>query len=226
VTYRRVRALSNTDLPVSQAILETLQGMAWLELTGLVSGLVCVWLLIRQNVWTFPIGLVYSVVSVWVFFEARLYADVLLSGYYVLMNAYGWYYWLYGGVRTSTDELMVTRTPLATGAVVALITALAIAAMGWFFDTQTNADFPYWDSATTCMSFAAMWMTARKYIENWMVWLVVDVIATAIYYVKGIHFYAILYGVYLGMAIMGWRAWQVTMTTQKRQPRSAVASSA
>ena len=74
-----------------------------------------------------------------------------------------------------------------------------------------NADFPYWDSATTCMSFAAMWMTARKYLENWMVWLVVDVIATAIYTLKGIHFYAILYGVYLGMAIMGWRAWQLSL---------------
>lgn len=209
-----MRALSNADLPISQAILETLQGMAWLELTGLISGLVCVWLLIRQNVWTFPIGLVYSVVSVWVFFEARLYADVLLSGYYVLMNGYGWYYWLYGGVRAPSETLPVSRTPPRTGLIVAVLTAGSTAAMGWFFDTQTDAAFPYWDSATTCMSFAAMWMTARKYIDNWIVWLAVDVIATAIYYLKDIHFYAILYGVYLGMAIMGWRAWQLTLIRQ------------
>jgi nicotinamide mononucleotide transporter len=202
-------------------LLDALAAMDWLEF----SGLLCVWLLIRQNVWTFPIGLVYAVVSVAVFLQARLYADVLLSGYYVLANAYGWYYWLYGGVRTEADELMVTHTPRAMGAGLAVTTAVAVGAMGWFFDTQTNASFPYWDSATTCMSFAAMWMTARKYIENWIVWLVVDVIATAIYYVKGIHFYAILYGVYLGMAFMGWRAWQVTMATQRRSP-AAVASSA
>ena len=151
---------------------QTLAGMAWLEFIGLISGLLCVWLLIRQNVWTFPIGLVYSVVSVVVFIEARLYADVLLSGYYVLMNAYGWYYWLYGGVRTAADELLVTHTPPRTGWLLAVLTVAAIAGMGWFFDTRTDADFPYWDSATTCMSFAAMWMTARKYIENWMVWLV------------------------------------------------------
>ena len=88
--------------------------MEWLEFTGLASGLICVWLLIRQNVWTFPIGLVYAVVSVAVFIEAKLYADVLLSGYYVLMNAYGWYYWLYGGVRSATNELLVSRTPVAT----------------------------------------------------------------------------------------------------------------
>lgn len=206
--------------------------MDWVEFTGLVSGLLCVWLLIRQNIWTFPIGLVYSVVSVAVFFKARLYADVLLSGYYVLMNAYGWYYWLYGGTRTrlpgaqaGQDTLPVTRTPLGTALVLAGLTAASIAAMGWFFATRTDAAFPYWDSATTCMSFAAMWMTARKYIDNWIVWLAVDVIATAIYYLKDIHFYAILYGVYLGMAILGWRAWQLTMIRQARSNRPIGASS-
>lgn len=203
-----------TDPTFLQSALDTLATMDWVEFTGLVSGLLCVWLLIRQNVWTFPIGLVYSVVSVAVFFEARLYADVLLSGYYVLMNAYGWYYWLYGGSRTVVNSLPVTRTPLATGLVLTGLTAVGIAGMGWFFDTRTDAAFPYWDSATTCMSFAAMWMTARKYIDNWVVWLAVDVIATAIYYLKDIHFYAILYGVYLGMAILGWRAWQLTMIRQ------------
>jgi nicotinamide mononucleotide transporter len=209
-----------------QYLTDTLAAMEWLEFTGLVSGLVCVWLLIRQNVWTFPIGLIYAVVSVVVFIEAKLYADVLLSAYYVLMNAYGWYFWLYGGVRTAADELPVTRTPLATWVFLVVVTGVAIAAMGWFFDTRTDASFPYWDSATTCMSFAGMWMTARKYLENWIVWLAVDVIATAIYYVKGIHFYAILYGVYLGMAIMGWRAWQLTMTRQQAATSPAAASSA
>jgi nicotinamide mononucleotide transporter len=201
--------------------------MDWLEFSGLVSGLLCVWLLIRQNVWTFPIGLVYAVVSVAVFFEAKLYADVLLSGYYVLMNGYGWYYWLYGGPRPGEDVLPVTRTPLPTGLWLIGLTALAVAGMGWFFDTQTDAAFPYWDSATTCLSFAAMWMTARKYIDNWIVWLVVDVIATAIYYLKDIHFYAILYGVYLGMAILGWRAWQLSMIRQahERSNRPVAASS-
>jgi len=199
-----------------EPIAEAFAAMAWLEFTGLASGLICVWLLIRQNVWTFPIGLVYSVVSVAVFIEARLYADVLLSAYYVAMNAYGWHYWLRGGVRTASNELTVTRVLPSTALSLSAVTVVATVAMGWFFDSQTDADFPYWDSATTCMSFAAMWMTARKYLENWIVWLVVDVIATAIYYVKGIHFYAILYGVYLGMAIMGWRAWQLTLIRQAR----------
>lgn len=199
-------------------MLTTLAAMDWLELAGLVSGLGCVWLLIRQNVWTFPVGLIYAVVSVVVFMEQRLYADVLLSAYYVGMNGYGWWYWLRGGERSADDELPVSETPLATAAGLATLCAFGIVAMGWFFATQTDADLPYWDSATTVMSFAAMWMTARKYIENWIVWWVVDVIATGMYVYKGVEFYAFLYAVYLGMAVIGWRAW--------RQSQSAVASSA
>jgi len=189
----------------------TVFSMDWLEGIGLVSGLLCVWLLIRENVWTFPVGLIYAFVSVAVFIEQRLYADVLLSGYYVLMNAYGWWYWLYGGRRSSTDDLVPGYTPHSTMAQLLGLSILGIAAMGWFFDTQTDADLPYWDSATTVLSFAAMWMTARKYLENWVLWLVVDVIATVMYAVKGIELYALLYAIYLGMAVMGWRAWRRTM---------------
>ncbi len=193
------------------AALTVLFEMAWLEFIGLVSGVLCVWLLIRQNIWTFPIGLVYALVSVAVFTQQRLYADVLLSGYYVAMNGYGWYYWLYGGQRTRADDLPVSR--IAPRALLTLtgLTVAATLVMGYLFDTRTDADLAYWDSLTTCMSFAAMWMTARKYLENWVVWLVVDVIATVIYLIKGIEFYAVLYGVYLIMAVLGWRAWQRSM---------------
>ena len=186
--------------------------MDYLEFTGLASGLLCVWLLIRENIWTFPIGLIYAVVSVAVFVEQRLYADVLLSGYYVLMNAYGWYHWRYGQRRKRDVELPVSRTPLLTLGWLSALVVLGVVAMGWFFDTRTDADLPYWDSMTTVMSFAAMWLTTRKYIESWIVWLVVDIIATGIYLIKGIELYALLYAIYLGMAVMGWRAWQRSMT--------------
>ena len=186
--------------------------MPWLESIGLISGLLCVWLLIRQNVWTFPIGLIYAVVSVLVFMQVRLYADVLLSGYYVIMNGYGWYYWLNRGERTDTDVLAITFTPRRLLLPLIAVTAAATFGMGWFFDTQTDAALPYWDAATTCMSFAAMWMTARKYIDNWIVWLIVDVMATVIYLIKGIELYAVLYAVYLAMAVMGWRTWQRSMS--------------
>ena len=192
-------------------LIQTIWNIDPLELLGLVSGLLCVWLLIRQNVWTFPIGLIYAAVSVVVFTQQRLYADVLLSGYYVLMNGYGWYYWAYGGNRSGQDELPVGRISRNMAITLLVIVAIATILMGWFFDTQTDADLAYWDSATTTMSFAAMWMTARKYLENWFVWLVVDVMLTVIYLYKGIEPYALLYFIYLAMAFMGWRAWQHTL---------------
>ena len=190
------------------SVLTAFASLQWLEFIGLVSGLLCVWLLIKENIWTFPIGLVYAFVSVVVMAQANLYADTLLNFYYVVMNGYGWYYWSYRGTRSTDDELIVTNMPLRIGGALTVLVVAGTVVMGWLLDTRTDADLAYWDSLTTTMSFAAMWMTARKYIENWIVWLVVDVIATIMYVVKGLDFYAILYGVYLAFAVWGFLAWR------------------
>ncbi len=194
-------------------MLASLLAMDPFELIGLGSGLLCVWLLIRQNVWTFPIGLLYALVSLVIFLDARLYADFTEHIYYVVMNAYGWFYWLRGqGRRAGDDTLQVTRIGRRAGASLVALTLVLTAGIGAYLDNFTDASLPYWDTSTTVMSFIAMWMTARKYIENWYVWFVVDVIKTIIYVVKGIDLYAVLYGVYLGMAVAGWLAWQRSMS--------------
>ena len=185
----------------------------WLEATGLVSGLLCVALLIRQNIWNWPIGLLYSVVSIVVFYRERLYAELPLQLFYVAMNSYGWYYWAFARerVRRPDEALPITNIPLRTALSLTVIVAGTSAAMGYFYATKTNAAYPYWDSVATTMSFAGMWMTARKQIENWYVWFVVDVLETGIYLAKGIDLYAVLYCVYIGMAIAGWWAWYRSM---------------
>ena len=111
----------------------------WLGLTGFVSGLLCVWLLIKENIWTFPLGLLYSVVTVVVMYNTQLYADVLLNFYYVLMNAYGWFFWIRGGQtrRSEVDELMVAWLPRPQWRSVVLISTGGVIAMGWYFDTFT-----------------------------------------------------------------------------------------
>jgi len=183
----------------------------WLEATGLISGLLCVVLLIRQNIWTWPIGLLYSLVSIVVFLRAHLYADLALHVFYVVMNAYGWYYWTFAKRPSETTGLPVTNaSPAIVLALIASVT-VATATLGWFLANRTDAAVPYWDSATTTMSFAAMWLQARKHIENWIVWLVVDIVATGIYLYKGLEMYAVLYCVYIGMAFAGWLAWRQSM---------------
>ena len=185
-----------------------------LEVFGLVSGVLCVWLLIRQNIWTFPIGLAYAVASVLVMSSAKLYADTLLSGYYVLINAYGWWYWLRGGDaarRQGGESLPVIRTPGAEWSVLALVSVAGVVIMAVALLRFTDAELVWLDSTTTVLSFVAMWMTARKYLENWVVWWVVDVIATGMYIYKGIWPYALLYALYLGMAVWGYRAWRADL---------------
>ena len=184
------------------------------ELIGAASGLLCVWLIIRENIWNWPVGLAYALVSLLVFYKARLYSDLVLHVFYVFMNGYGWYYWLRGaGARSSGGRLVVARLSKRSASLLGVATVIGIVAMGWLFDYYTDADLAYWDSSTTVMSFAAMWMAAHKYIENWIVWLVIDVLATGIYIFKGIWPYAVLYGLYIPMAVWGWMAWLRSMSS-------------
>ena len=195
-------------------ILSYVQAMDWLEAAGLVFGLVCVWLLIRQNIWTWPFGIAYVLVSFVVFYQARLYADLALHVVFLVLNIYGWVHWLRGGPRDD-DDLPVTTTRPAHLALVLVLSGLGIAVFGTLLARYTDAAVPYWDSATSVLSIAAMWLTAQKKIENWHFWLVIDVLATGIYVYKGIYFYALLYLIYIGLAVAGYRAWRATLRQQQ-----------
>ena len=188
----------------------------WLELTGVISGLLCVWLLIKEHVLTFPIGMLYASVTVIVVARALLYADVVLNLYYVLMNAYGWYYWVYGAkqLRASQGELLPQRLARSTLIRLLGITFIGSVVMGFYFARYTQAEMVYFDSLTTVASFVAMWMSARKLLSSWVAWFVIDVVQIGLYTVKGmdansgLFLYAGLYGVYLLMAVYGWLQWR------------------
>ena len=184
-----------------------------LELTGAVSGLVCVWLLIKESIWTWPLGLVYALISLVVFYEARLFSDWILHLYYVGMNGYGWYYWSRGSEeRTIDGDVPIIRISFRLTIWLTLITISSIILWGLLVkNIAPTADLIYWDSATTVMSFVAMWMTARKYLESWIVWLVLDVLLAGIYFYKGINPYALLYAIYIGLAVAGWMRWSKSL---------------
>ena len=188
----------------------------WLEFTGVIAGLLCVWLLIKEHVLTFPIGMLYALVTVVVVARAMLYADVVLNLYYVLMNAYGWYYWVYGGrhLREAEGELRPQRLQRNTLLYLLGITMVGSVVMGFYFSRYTQADMAYIDSLTTVASFVAMWMSARKFLSSWVAWFLIDVLQIGLYLVKGmstdsgLFLYAGLYGVYLLMAVFGWLQWR------------------
>jgi nicotinamide mononucleotide transporter len=188
-----------------------------LEIFGLISGLACVWLMIRQNWLTFPIGLLYAVASVVVMARNHLYADVLLNTYYVLINAYGWWYWQVQK-ETRGIELPVTRTPLGLWWTLAGITLVGFFVLVYVLSNYTEAQLVYWNSATTILSFIAMWMSARKLLENWWLWLIVNTLSVGIYQAQGIYPYTLLYAVYLVMAVQGYRSWYASMQPPRVQP--------
>ena len=180
-----------------------------LELVAVALGLVAVPLMIRQNELTFPFGIAYALLSVYVFNAAQLTASLLLHVYYVGVNAYGWWHW-----RNATDRergvLPVTWTP---GRLRVLLLVLTIA--GFWVLTQvaerTSAASTFWDPAGTALSLTAMWMAARKHVENWLVWVVVNIIYVYVYAEQQLYWYVVLYGVYLVMAVIGWRTWRASM---------------
>ncbi len=193
----------------------------WLEILGTLSGLLCVWLLIKESVLTFPIGLLYALITSVVVLEARLYADFVLNLYFVLMNGYGWYFWVRGAEERQVEgKLLVANVPSSELGLIVGAIFLGTLLVGLFFSSYTAADFAYWDSFTTVASFVAMWMTARKYLESWALWFLVDVLQIALYAVKGfngspgLYFYSFLYSVYLWMAVLGWRSWSQNIVKQ------------
>ena len=131
------------------------------------------------------------------------------------MNLYGWYNWLFGGEQR--DDLPVTRC--AVGALVGLGVACLAGAfvLGWSLANYTDAAFPYWDNGVLVMSLAAMWLTARKKIENWIVWFVVNFISVPLYYAQDLPWYAALYALYIPMAVWGYASWRASMRAETEQ---------
>lgn len=187
------------------------------ELAGLIFGILTVVFLIRESVLTWPFGIAYVITAFVVFWEAKLYGDLLLHIFFLALNIYGWYYWVYGKKKAET-ELTVTKMSNAS-----LLKALGFSVVGVFvfaqmliripglFEEMEPAALPYWDSTTSILSVTAMWLTARKKIDNWYFWFVINVLATGIYFYKELYFFSLLYFLYIGMAIMGYLAWKKTM---------------
>ncbi len=180
--------------------------MSLIEIFGLISGILAVWLLIKQSIWTWPIGITYIAASLYIFYSAKLYADLALHIFYLLMHIYGWYYWLKGGDRTES-ALAVSSEDNKTLLILLALCAVTIFISGTLFSAYTDADLPYWDNTTSVLSLLAMWLQSRKKIESWALWLIIDILAAGIYFYKEIYFYSLLYIIYIGMAFMGYIAW-------------------
>ena len=188
---------------------QTSEVVSPLEIATFVSGLLSVWLTVRQNIWCWPAGitmvLCYGVLA----FQVRLYSDVGLQLIYLVMQIYGWYHWLHGGRDRGT--LPVTTVGLWPLAAWILIGLAAAGVLGVVMSTCTDADLPYWNAMTTALSLVAQWFLARKKLESWAIWITVDVLYIGMFVTKRLYLMACLYAVFLVLSGMGFHEWRKSL---------------
>ena len=187
-------------------------GGSRLDVANLVLGIAGVWLMVRLSLWAFPVGLAAVIVQAKLFWQARLYADAAVQVFFFVALAYGWWHWVRG--RGAAPELPVTRLTwgarlLVVGITVDAALLWALCLLGW-----TNDVMPFRDAFIAAFSVAGQVLQARKNIENWPVWIAVDLVAIASYWQADLAFTAFLYAVYLALAFGGWRSWHRAMRAQ------------
>jgi nicotinamide mononucleotide transporter len=183
------------------------------ELAGVLFGIVSVFLTVRESIWCWPTGIVNVALFVVVFHEAKLYADMGLQVVYLALCVFGWYEWLHGGKERGA--LRVSRAPPAVILGLALAGVAASVLLGRFLSHATDASLPFWDASTTSFSLVGQTLLTRKWIENWIVWIVVDLVYVGMYVYKELYPTAALYGVFLALALLGLKQWSGALQAKR-----------
>ena len=177
-----------------------------LEAVSFATGAVAVWLTVKENIWNFPIGIINTAGYSVVFFQAHLYGDASLNVVYCILGVMGWYLWLHGGEQRSA--LQVSGAGATELGLVAVFVALGTLLL-WKTLHFVGGSASFWDAATTSLSLGAQWLLNRKKVENWHIWIAADAIYVPLYVSRGLNLTAVLYAVFLVMAVVGlfrWRA--------------------
>ena len=181
--------------------------ITWLELAAVVIALAMVGCNIREIHWGWPLAVVSSLMYFALFWRSKLYGDASLQVFFAVVALWGWFQWLRGR-RPDGSALRVAR--LSRSGLLAVVAACALLwpATGLFLRTYTDTDVPWWDAFPTAVSLVGQFLLARKYIENWAVWIAVNVVSVGLFAYKALWLTAALYVVFIVLSIVGWRAWR------------------
>lgn len=206
------------SISIFENIRIALTQMTWVEIAAVITGIIYVILAARENIWCWSFGIISSLLSIHFFYSGKLYAESMLYFYYVVAGIYGWYAWRLRSNKPRSTEVLDTSEGnremlrihlwkrkthlLAIGAGVVLSLVLA-----FLLKEFTDANIPMLDSFTTVFSFIATYMVTRKVLENWIYWIVIDLVTTGMYYHRGYYLYALLMIIYTIVAVIGLRNW-------------------
>lgn len=175
-----------------------------IEIFGFITGALNVWLLARQKIWNWPIGIANNVAYLIVFATTGLYGDAGLQLVYITLGVYGWWLWLHG---TGATALRVIRTSPRLWSILIPATLVCGLILRWFLGRFTDSTVPGWDGATTALSLTATYGQCKKLLESWWVWILADLIYIPLYIYKGLRLTAVLYFVFLMLCVFGLRSW-------------------
>jgi nicotinamide mononucleotide transporter len=180
----------------------------YIELLGAILGIAYIFFSIRQSILTWPVGLLTSVLYVWVFLVSKLYADMGLQLYYVVISIYGWYEWLKGKQSSGNEILKVSRLSRKLSLILLLVSLLIFVLIWFILENYTDSPVPLADALATSLSIVATWMLARKILEQWLVWIFVDAFSIGLFLYKGLLPTVVLFIVYTIMAVVGYIEWK------------------
>ena len=183
-----------------------------LEIIGTIVGLAYLWLEYRASIYLWIASIIMPAIYIFVYYEAGLYADFGINIYYLGAAIYGWLVWKFGHRSDGeSKDMPITHMPQRSWLKAGVVYAVAQFFIAWILINFTDSDVPWWDAFTTALSVVGMWMLARKYLEQWWVWIVVDVVCVGLYIYKELYFTAGLYALYAIIAIFGWLNWKKLM---------------
>ena len=189
------------------------QGQSLLEVIGVITGLLCVYLAAKNVIWNWPFAIISVAIYIFIFYNTHLYADMGLQFYFLGMNIYGWYFWSKKpATNIKTPVILVKKKEI-------LLSALAIIVFTYLLGSvlkYTPASYPFIDSFCTACSLVAQVFLARKVLENWLIWIFVDIIYIGVYIYKDLHLTAVMYAIYVGIALMGYIDWKKDWVLETR----------
>lgn len=201
-------------MSVLTEIVQQARAQSALEVVAVFAAIAYLWLAIRQNIYCWLFAAISTAIYVWLFIEARLYMESALNVFYLFMAGYGWYVWSSG--QNEGHDRPVVRWPIRTHSIA--ITALTLLSIinGFLLSKFSNAAFPYIDSMTTWFAIWATFLVARKVLENWWYWLLIDVASVFIYWSRDLQLTSLLFVVYVIMIPFGLVSWTRSMRTATR----------
>ena len=185
-----------------------------IEVIGAVIGLTYLFLEYKANVWLWPVGILMSLFYVIIYVSGKFYADAALQVYYIGANVYGLMVWTFSrrheikDTKQDSEKVKICNTPKRLWLPLTLVSIGLWMLIFWVLRNFTDSPVPIGDAFTTALSIVAMWMLSRKYIEQWLLWVAVNVVCVALYFWKGLYPTAILYFVYVVVAVLGYFRWK------------------